>query len=312
MKRLCKLLCLLLTLSLLPFALFVSCKEKNGPEGAKAYAFTDSTGHEVVLPKAPERVAVLLSSFAEIWALAGGEIAVTVGESVERGICQDSVTLVDGGAGKSINTEVLIASAPDLVILSADIPAQVEAAALCRAAGIPVAEMRVECFAEYLAMLRICTDLTKKGDLYAQYGTAQAAQIEALIAKKPLDGSKILFVRAGTSARSVKPKGSADHFAATMLKELGATNIADGAPLLADGLSMEYILAQDPDYIYFTAMGDEDASRAFVTQMLQEPEWQALTAVKNGNYTFLPKEKFHYKPNASWASAYAYLCEGAV
>ena len=127
-------------------------------------------------------------------------------------------------------------------------------------------------------------------------------------ADKPLDGSKILFVRAGTSARSVKPKSSADHFAAAMLAELGATNIADGTPLLADGLSMEYILAEDPDYIYFTSMGDEQASLTFVTEMLKEAEWQALSAVKNGNYTFLPKENFHYKPNAHWANAYAYLC----
>ena len=306
MKRTCKLFCLLLATLLL-----ASCTPNtNTAEGE--YTFTDSTGHTVTLSQAPTRVAVLLSSFAEIWQLAGGEIAVTVGESVERGFCAYGITLVDEGAGKSINTEVLIASAPDLVILSADIPAQLEAAALCRAAGIPVAEMRVECFAEYLAMLKICTDLTGRADLYEQYGTAQAAQIDALIANKPLDGSKILFVRAGTSARSVKPKSSADHFAAAMLAQLGATNIADGTALLADGLSMEYILQEDPDHIYFTAMGDEQSSRAFVEQMLQEPEWQALTAVQNGSYTFLPKENFHYKPNAAWAKSYALLCGGGA
>ena len=309
MKRLCKLSCLLLALLLL-----VSCQSgASSPDSAaKGFAFKDSTGYEVVLSKKPTRVAVLLSSFADIWTLAGGEITVTVGESVERGICDASVTLVDEGAGKAVNTEVLIASAPDLVILSADIPAQVEAGALCREAGIPVAEMRVECFAEYLTMLKICTDLTGRSDLYEKYGTAQAAQIDALIANKPLNGSKILFVRAGTSARSVKPKSSTDHFAAAMLAQLGCTNIADGTPLLADGLSMEYILAEDPDHIYFTSMGDEQASRAFVEEMLKNPEWQALTAVKNGNYTFLPKEFFHYKPNQSWASAYAYLCEGVA
>ena len=307
MKKRCKLLCLLLSTLLL-----VACAPDIPQNGTGKYSFTDSTGQTVTLAEKPTRVAVLLSSFAEIWQLAGGEATITVGESVERGICTEGVTLVDEGAGKSINTEVLIAAMPDLVILSADIPAQVEAAALCREAGIPVAEMRVECFSEYLTLLKICTDLTGRGDLYEQYGTAQQAQIDALIANKPLNGSKILFVRAGSSARSVKPKSSNDHFAAAMLKELGATNIADGTPLLADGLSPEYILTADPDHIYFTAMGDEDASCAFVEQMLQSPEWQALSAVKAGRYTFLPKENFHYKPNANWASAYAYLCGGAA
>lgn len=306
MKRLCKLLSLLLALLFL-----VSCAPSTDTVKGD-YTFTDSMEHTVTVKKSPTRVAVLLSSFAEIWQLAGGEIAVTVGESVERGICENGVTLVDAGAGKNINTEVLIATSPDLVILSADIPAQAEAATLCRAAGIPVAEMRVECFAEYLTMLKICTDLTGRSDLYTQHGTAQATQIEALIANKPLNGAKILFVRAGTSARSVKPKSSADHFVAAMLKELGAVNIADNAPVLADGLSMEYILAEDPDHIYFTAMGEEQTSRAFVEQMLQEPEWQSLTAVKSGSYTFLPKENFHYKPNADWAKSYTFLCNGAT
>ncbi len=307
MKKHCKLLCLLLALLLL-----AGCAPDIPQNGTEKHSFTDSTGRTVTLPEAPRRVAVLLSSFAEIWQLAGGEIAVTVGESVERGICDATVTLVDAGAGKSVNTEVLLAAAPDLVILSADIPAQTQAAARCREAGIPTAEMRVECFAEYLALLRICTDLTGRGDLYEQHGAAQAAQIDALIANKPLNGRKILFVRAGTSARSVKPKRSTDHFAAAMLHELGATNIADGTPLLADGLSMEYILAADPDRIYFTAMGDEQASRAFVEEMLQSPEWQALSAVKNGSFVFLPKENFHYKPNDRWAQSYAYLCESVA
>ena len=303
MKRLCKLLCLILAALIL-----ASCTPDAGDNGGRI-RFTDSTGHEVILQNTPTRVAVLLSSFAEIWQLSGGEIAVTVGESIERGICQEGVTLVDDGAGKSINTEVLIASAPDLVILSADIPAQAEAAALCRAAGIPVAEMRVECFTDYLAMLKICTDLTDRSDLYAQHGKAQAAQIEAIIANKPLNGMKILFVRAGTSARSVKPKSTADHFAAAMLAELGATNIADGAPLLADGLSMEYILAEDPDYIFFTAMGDEQASMSFVGEMLKGEDWASLSAVQSGRFTYLPKDLFHYKPNAKWANAYSYLIE---
>jgi len=307
LKKLCKPLALFFAL----LFLLTSCASgASSPNSAEArYTFTDSAGYTVTVKKTPTRVAVLLSSFADVWGLAGGKVAITVGESVDRGFCDTSVTLVDDGAGKTINTEVLIASAPDFVILSADIPAQVEAAALCREAGIPVAQMRVECFAEYLALLKICTDLTGRPELYELHGTAQKAQIDAVLAKKPLDGMRILFIRAGSSARSVKPKGSADHFAAAMLKELGATNIADDAPLLLDGLSMEAILAADPDYIFFTAMGDEDASRAFVTEMLKNADWAALSAVKNGRFSYLQKDLFHYKPNGNWALAYANLTQ---
>lgn len=309
MKKLCKPLALFLAL----LFLLASCAPgESPPDSAEVrYTFTDSAGYTVTVKKNPTRVAVLLSSFADVWGLAGGKVAITVGESVERGFCDNSVTLVDDGAGKTINAEVLIASAPDFVILSTDIPAQVETAALCREAGIPVAQMRVECFAEYLTLLKVCTDLTGRPELYELHGTAQKAQIDAVLAKKPLNGMRILFIRAGSSARSVKPKGSADHFAAAMLKELGATNIADDAPVLAEGLSMEAILAADPDYIFFTAMGDEDASRTFVAEMLKGEDWAALSAVKSGSFSYLPKDLFHYKPNRAWANAYTHLIQSA-
>ena len=44
--------------------------------------FTDSVGNLVTLNKKPEKVAVLFSSFADIWVSAGGRVDITVGESV--------------------------------------------------------------------------------------------------------------------------------------------------------------------------------------------------------------------------------------
>ena len=302
MQRLCNLLCLCVALCLL-----VACSPK-GDTPTTSHTFTDSAGHTVTVSE-PQRVAVLFSSLADIWVSAGGTVAITVGETVERGIVEADTVLVDAGAGKTIDREALIAANPDLVITSADIEAQRECAAFLRENGIPVAEFRMESFADYLTVLRICTDITGRPDLFEELGAKQQARIDALLAKKPLSGNRILFIRAGSSARSVKAKGSADHFAAAMLSELGAVNIADAAPLLLDGLAMEVILAEDPDYIFFTAMGDEDASRAYVTQMLQNAEWQTLTAVQEEKWSYLPKELFHYKPCGAWADAYEYLAE---
>ena len=41
----------------------------------------------------------------------------------------------------------------------------------------------------------------------------------------------------------------------------------------------------------------------------EEEGWKDLAAVREKNYAFLPKELFHFKPNARWAEAYAYLAE---
>lgn len=296
---------ILLLLALLMMAQLCGCTTPEAPPG-EGHTFTDSTGETVALRSSPQRVAALFSSHAEIWMLAGGTLTVTVGETLERGIVSgEGVTLVDSGAGKQIDVEALIAAAPELVIGSADVPAQIEAAAMLRQAGIPVALFRVETFADYLSMLKTCTDITGRADLYATNGTALQTAIDALIAEKPFAGKRILFTRA--TASTVKAKASADHFVAAMLTELGAVNIADEAPLLLDGLSMEAVLQEDPDYIFFTVMGNESTVRDFVAKTLQEPEWQALDAVQSGRYAILSKDLFHYKPNARWQAAYEAL-----
>ena len=57
-------------------------------------------------------------------------------------------------------------------------------------------------------------------------------------------------------------------------------------------------------------MGDEDeALRALENSLLKNPAWQSLSAVQQDHYFVLPKELFHYKPNARWAESYAYLAK---
>lgn len=297
-------------LALFVALLLVGCAAPT-PSSDDAYvSFIDDSGQCVSLEEQPRRVAVLFSSFADIWQLAGGEVAVTVGEAVERGIVPDGVLLVDAGAGKTVNTELLLAYQPDFVIGSADIAAHVECAALLRGAGTPAALFRLECFDDYLRVLRVMTDVTGNTAAYEQYGEAQKTNVDALLAaSRGGEGKTVLFLRAGSSARSTKAKTSEQHFAAAMLCELGARNLADEAPVLVDGLAMEVIMAANPDLILITTMGDEDAARANMDAMLQKSTWQTLDAVQNGRVRYLDKELFQYKPNARWYEAYSVLSE---
>lgn len=303
-------LCLLLTLSMLLACSACSLQELK--EQAGPYMrFTDDTGAEVVLETQPQRVAVLFSSFAEVWSLAGGETTITVGESVERGFAAEDAILVDRGAGKAINTELLVDSEPDFVICSADIEAQVLAAEHLRDAGIPTAAFRMESFSDYLRILDLCTVITGDRDAYKTNGASVAARIEQLFSE--ISGapaySDILFIRAGSSASSTKAKTAEEHFAAAMLREIGTHNIAEDAPLLLDGLSTEAVIDADPDFIFIATMGDEEAAKANMDSVLSQPAWQSLRAVKNGCYVYLPKELFQFKPNANWDDAYEYLIE---
>ena len=307
MKLWARVATLLLALLLLP-----SCAPTAEalPEDDQYLTFADDSGATVTLSAKPSRVAVLFSSLADLWTLSGGEVSITVGETVERGIAPEDVLLVDAGAGKTVNTELLISYEPDLVIGSLDIAAQVECAALLCDAGIPAALFRVESFDDYLRVLDVMTTITGDRAAYEKQGTAQKASIDALLDQtKSETAPRVLFLRAGSSARSTKAKSSEQHFAAAMVCELGGVNIADEAPILIDTLSIEAIMAYDPDLILITTMGDEAAARDYMQTVLLEPTWQTLSAVKAGRVHFLPKELFQYKPCALWHEAYTHLAE---
>ncbi|MBO5897934.1 MAG: ABC transporter substrate-binding protein [Clostridia bacterium] len=300
----------LLALSL-ALLLLCGCLPVGEVDKSKTYVtVTDDGGTTEDVPRSPARVAVLFSSLADLWTLAGGEVAITVGETVERGIVPEGVLLVDAGAGKTVNTELLLSAGADLIIGSADVAAHVECVALARRVGIPAVLFRVESFDDYLRVLGVMTALTGDTAAYETYGLALQTRIDALLnAERPNDAPRVLFLRAGSSARSTKAKNADGHFAAAMLDELGAMNIADEAPILIDTLSIEAILASDPDYILITTMGDEAAARAYIETLLDEPTWQSLSAVQEGNVHILPKELFQYKPCAAWYEAYEYLSE---
>lgn len=297
-------------LSLLLCALLLGgCASRPAASG-ETLSVTDDTGTVVSVPLKPKKVAVLLSSLADLWITAGGSVDITVGETVERGFAESTVTLVDDGAGKSVNLEALIAAQPDFVLYACDIAGQLEVRDALLDAGIPAAGFAVETFEDYLRLLHICTQILDTPDRYRLYGEDLRAQVDGLIAAAQAQPQpKLLFVRAGSTAKVTKAKNASNHFVCAMLSELGAENIADAAPVLLDGLSTEAVLLADPDFILFTTMGDESAGKGYMESLLSDPVWQTLTAVEEGRVHQLPKELFQYKPNSRWPEAYAYLIQ---
>lgn len=291
----------------------LSCRRDTSliSEEHEYYRFTDSVGNEVILKEKPTKVAVLFSSYADIWKLSDGTVNITVGESVERGFADDNAVLVDAGAGHTtINLELLAAEEPDFVIGTADYDCQVAACEFMSSRGVPSALFKVEAFADYLGVLKIFCDINDSPENYTEYGINVKSEIGRLInavnSVAPSD-EKILFMRAGSTAKSTKAKNSSDNFVCKMLNELGTVNIADSVPALLDGLSMETIITENPSFVFISSMGDAAASREYVTSLFENDVWQQLDCIKNGNYFFLPKELFHFKPNADWATAYKYL-----
>ena len=292
--------------------LLVTAAGCGGPAdtgGTEGITFTDAAGRTVTAPSHPQCVAALSASFAQVWLLAGGTLAGVTQDAVEElQLPVGDAQIV--GSVKTPDSERILALDPDFVILSADIAGHRDIARVLESGGIPHAFFKEESLSDYLQTLRIFTDLTGRDDLYAENGTAVAAQVSAVLDRvDPAVGGEIrvLFVRARSQGVSAKAR---DHMVCTILEEFGCVNIAAREESLLENLSLEQIIAQDPDVILVSVMGDEEAARAYLqAEWESNPAFSGLTAVREGRYFFLPKRLYHYKPNAAWGEAYETLYE---
>lgn len=258
--------------------------------------------------RAEERVIALSKSNAELWLLAGGKLLATSDDvRGTEGLNEDVLFL---GNMDHVSLESIAALEPDLLILFSDEPAQKALGEAAAAIGIPVFGLDINTFRDYAGAMRELTLRTGREDLYERYVTGVEAGIEEAIAQagSRFDGKTYLLLHVSAT----KSKAEKDnYFACEMLNNLGLRNIADdSAPW--NELSMEAIVAADPDYILVVPRGDnQKALDGFREKFASGPVWPELTAVKEGRFHVLDKELFGLKPNARWAEAYRQL-EGVL
>ncbi len=272
--------------------------------------FTDDLGQSFTIPR-PRRVAALLGSFADMWCLAGGEETLAAAStdtwtSIGRTFDHE---VADLGTITAPSLETLLASQPDLILASGRTKSNLNLQDTFASAGIPAAYFDVQTFDDYLRMLKILTDLTGRPENYETYGTALRSHIDAALARQDGSAPRVLLIRVSGSACSIK--ATEGYLPGEMLAELGCVNVADNNDSLLEGLSMEAILAADPDYIFAVFHGaDPSESEAYLDSvLLSDPAWSSLRAVREGHYHVLERALYAVKPNARWGEAYEILAD---
>lgn len=270
--------------------------------------FTDDLGRTVHV-SGTGRVACLLGSFADIWHLAGGEAIAAPDDAwvdYRLPMPDDAVNL---GSTKALSLEALFAAGPDLVLASTNSAQHLQWQQTLEAAGVPTAYFEVSDFDGYLRLLKLCTDLTGRPDLYEQHGLQVQSQIDEALEKAEARGTspKVLYLR--ISASGVRAKNSSGTVLGQMLLSLGCVNIADSDATLLETLSMEHILLEDPDYIFILPQGDDEESAQARLELFfrENPAWSGLTAVREGRVFQLDRTLYNLKPNARWGEAYLAL-----
>ena len=279
-------------------------------QAAETVSFTDDLGRELEIAR-PQRTAALIGSFADIWCLAGGKdtLAAAAGDTwtnFDLGL-DDSVA--DLGSVKDPSLETLLAAEPDFILASCNTTADVELLETFEATGIPAAYFEVDNFDDYLRMLEVCSRLTGHPENYQTYGVQVKDQVEQAAARQDGSAPKVLYIRAAASV--IKVKGSEGSVLGEMLADLRCVNVADSDSSLLENLSIEGIIAADPDYIFAVYQGsDKEAAQAALEEtLLNNPAWAGLRAVQEDRFHVLDHTLYNVKPNARWGEAYEKLAD---
>lgn len=279
-------------------------------QSLETVSFTDDLGRELEIA-CPRRTAALIGSFADIWCLAGGKdtLVAAAGDTWTNFDLGLDDAVVNLGSVKDPSLEALLAAEPDLILASCNTTADVELLETFESAEIPVAYFEVDNFDDYLRMLNICTQLTGSPENYQTYGTQVREQVERASARQDGSAPKVLYIRAAASV--IKVKGSEGSVLGEMLAGLGCVNVADGDGSLLENLSMEGIIAADPDYIFAVYQGSdkEKAQAALEESLLSNPAWSGLRAVRENRFYVLDHTLYNVKPNARWGEAYEKLAD---
>lgn len=224
--------------------------------------------------KEPQSVAALSKSIGDLWLLSGGKLSGITDDGLKMDGIGDAVSI---GSLAKPSEESILALDPDLVLLTGDIPSHKAVAEDLKNKDIPVEVIDIEKFADYDAYIREFTRLTGRDDLYEKNVTEVKSAIDDILKEKPEDAKGKTYLELRVSATKNKALKD-DYFASEIFSDFGLINIASDDSSL-DNLSVEAILAEDPDYIFVIPQGKEDEAKAAYEQAFtSDPAWQNLSA----------------------------------
>lgn len=132
----------------------------------------------------------------------------------------------------------------------------------------------------------------KAAELIAGF-EAKEAGIAASVEGKEAPTVLIIF-GAGTSFMSA----SEDTYVGDLVKRVGGVNIITDAPSAFSPVDMEYLAAQNPDFILFMSHANpQDSLEAFKTEVESNPAWDNFEAVQNDRLIALENGYFGMSAN---------------
>jgi len=284
---------------------------KDIPNTEYPLTIVDDRGRKVVIEKKPERIAAISDMLlAPLYALGGTSIAKT--DSMGYGSVKGTEDLPDLGPVFIIDEEKLISLEPDLILAQVylhDVPAQ-----SFDQYNLKYTMSNVKTLEDCNRNIKMVGQIIDKNKEAAKLIKDMNDKVDELVKKAPKDNKKVALLY--TTGQDVQLKLN-NTTAGDVCNLLGIENVAqtivDENNIKVKGeeapLSLEDLVKHDPEVILInTRVTDmKDAKKAIEKNFANNPAWNGLRAVKNGNVHFLPQEYFLYAPVLEYEKAVEHI-----
>ncbi|HZK24414.1 MAG TPA: ABC transporter substrate-binding protein [Oscillospiraceae bacterium] len=249
---------------------------------------TDQAGRQVKLPDDVETVAMMFSiPTSLLLALGVGDRLVAVGATwgIQTLIEPSLETIGTVGRGQ-LDMESLAAYNPDVFLHKASDPATLEVVAKL---GIPALGLTTESTAEVLEAITVLGEVFNRQARAAElveYYHSKMELANRIVAQIPADERKTAIVM-GSEIGKVAGGNMLQSF---MIETAGGINCAQDVESQQAWpvVGTEKIFAWNPDFIFCT---NGSASEYEAADLLHDPTWQNMNAVKNNRVLLVPTDK---------------------
>ena len=292
-----------------------------GISPAEAREITDMTGRTVVIPENIDRVfAVSPPGTYLVYAidptpLIGLNFPLLENEKSYTVKSFHTLPVIGGlvGQGRNMNQEVLLLSAPDVIVIwmAPDIAVNKYYEDIFTRLKIPWVNVRVDTLDDYPQALLFMGDLLARKNRAAQlyrYAVQSLQQIKTTVKEIPAHERPRIYYAEGMDGFSTERAGSLH---ADLIEFCGGINVHRGKCFdnyTMEKISPEQVILYDPDIILIK-------EKAFYDKISTDPRWKNIQAVRQGKYYLIPHTPFNWfdRPSsfmrligAKWLSSIIY------
>jgi len=230
---------------------------------------------EIEIPRLPTRIVSLSATHTEmLFAIGAGDQVVAV-DAFSNYPPEAPTTDLNAFA---LNAEAILIYEPDLIVIDGDWDGTTVAALTTLEVPVLVLSPATDLEDTYTQITQL-GEATGHGDEAQALVASMRTEIDEMIASLPPDqGARTFYHELDTTSFSV----TSETFIGRVYGLLGLQNIADAAGDGTSGypqLSVEYILQEDPDFIF---LADTVCCGVNAESAAARPGWDALTAVQTG------------------------------